>query len=357
LNRGLLLIATLVASGVTLYLARLPLQRPEQDDFASFYEGGTAVRTGQLAELYRVERSGGHQELPFIRPPFYALLLAPFSLLPFVPAFWLWIALQLAIFLVCLFQGWRRFGNPALLACLFPPAILGMSHAQDCVLMLAIVIVSYEAARRGKPLWSGSILGLALMKFHLLLLWPVALIAQRRWKMLAGFALTGSILLAISLACAGPEGLRDYAGLITGPHVAKVAPDPDRQFGVYGFLSNLGIASTGLQIALGIVIAALMAGAVRRGGVRTLFLLTPLASLTIVPHVLYYDPTLMLLPLWIGLGVAELHLFAAGLLLPLLFMAVSAPKPYTILFSLGGLVFLAYALASSFRNKVEDQVQ
>ena len=35
--------------------------------------------------------------VPFVRPPFYALLLAPLAWLPFGPAFWAWLGMQAAV--------------------------------------------------------------------------------------------------------------------------------------------------------------------------------------------------------------------------------------------------------------------
>ena len=45
--------------------------------------------------------------------------------------------------------------------------------------MLLILIGSYVLAERGKPFWSGAVLGLALQKFHLLLLLPPAMLLRR----------------------------------------------------------------------------------------------------------------------------------------------------------------------------------
>src|SRR5713101_4902658 len=70
-------------------------------DFSAFYSGGSLVGSAQLyspdAAFAVQERAiGCHGEnIVFIKPPFYALLMWPFAQLPFVPAFYLFRTLVL----------------------------------------------------------------------------------------------------------------------------------------------------------------------------------------------------------------------------------------------------------------------
>ena len=47
------------------------------------------------------------------------------------------------------------------------------------------------------PFASGALLAAMLIKFHLVLLWPLGLALQRRWKMLAGLFTKGRIAFAM----------------------------------------------------------------------------------------------------------------------------------------------------------------
>ena len=69
--------------------------------------------------------------------------------------------------------------------------------------MLALFILAFELAERSRWFAAGATLALMLMKFHLILLWPVALLVQRRWRMLAGFCATAAALVAICMALGG----------------------------------------------------------------------------------------------------------------------------------------------------------
>ena len=55
--------------------------------------------------------------VPFVRPHFYALLLAPPSLLPYKAAFWFWVVLQVALLVACWVWARGRFGPDALIFC------------------------------------------------------------------------------------------------------------------------------------------------------------------------------------------------------------------------------------------------
>ena len=68
------------------------------------------------------------------------------------------------------------------------------------LLVLAVLCICYILLTREKNFSSGLVLGLGLMKFHLLLMFPVWMILQKRWRMLAGFAATGAVFLAAALA-------------------------------------------------------------------------------------------------------------------------------------------------------------
>jgi Glycosyltransferase family 87 len=79
-------------------------------DFLNLYTGASFALHGDWSDIYM--ESGqlayerrfvpGRRELtPFVRPPAYAVIMAPLALLPFNVAFWFWIAAQTAVLLLC----------------------------------------------------------------------------------------------------------------------------------------------------------------------------------------------------------------------------------------------------------------
>jgi hypothetical protein len=256
----------------------------------------------------------------------------------------LWIALQSGIFLYCLYKGQCRA------ACLFPPVILGICHGQDCAFFLGILVLSYVLLRDGRNFAGGSILGLGLLKFHLFLLWPVALAIERRWRALAGFCLAGAVLAALSLLVAGVQGTKDYCALLLSPALANSTPGLAREVGIEGLLANLGLSSS-LQLPLCFVLAAIVLYAVRKATLDRLFMLLPAVSLAIAPHALYYDPTLLLLPFWLGLSSGLNRWFLYVLASPSVFLAPAFSAPWSALSAVALLAFIFTALASTTGTK------
>ena len=72
--------------------------------------------------------------------------------------------------------------------------------------MLLILIGAYVLAERGRPFWSGAVLGLALQKFHLLLLLPPAMLLRRQNRMLFGFGAAAIVEVALCALLSGVQG-------------------------------------------------------------------------------------------------------------------------------------------------------
>jgi hypothetical protein len=266
----------------------------QSHDFLSFYSGAYMTSHGLAAHLYEpaaqwaVEKKlapSNVELVPFIRPPFYALLLSPLGRLPFRAAFVCWSLLQIGVLLACLAWAWQRFGTVAvMLGCMSVPAAIGIAHGQDAVLFLAVVIVSYTLTEKGKELSGGAVLGLLLVKFHLTPLWLIAMILQRRWKMLAGFGATGIAAAAVSLAMIGPGGVRTYAALLQNRDLEWLSPSPEFMISVQGLTANLGITSVSAYAAAAATIVTLFLIALQHAPLWRAYAVTTAASLLLVPH-------------------------------------------------------------------------
>jgi hypothetical protein len=329
-------------------------------DFLNFYTGGALALEGRLHVLHDPAVQLDYQRrlvpelpqlVPFLRPVFFAVAMVPFAALPFRASFVVWTALQIALLLGCWTWAWRRFGPDALVfAALSLCAPLGIASGQDCVVMLALLIVSFELAERGKPASAGVTLALMLGKVHLVLLWPVALVVQKRWRMMAGFCATAAALGLASLALGGIADLRLYIALLESKSLdlGTVSPSPQLMIGYLGLFANLGIESKWAgAFFIAAVVAVLLIG-VRRGSWRELFILTPVASLIIVPHVYGYDAALLLVPILLTIFETTFkpaRIAAALLSTPLPFGMALADKPWSITSSAS---LLAYFLISSY---------
>ena len=280
-----------------------------QHDFLNLYTGASLALQGDFASLHSSAAQFARERqfvpdlpalVPFVRPPFYALLLAPLALLPFGIAFWVWLAAQTLLLLGCWAWAFLQWGPDALIfGALFLPTALGIGSGQDCVVLLAILIATYSLSEKGHSVASGLALGLGLIKFHLFLLWPLALIVQKRWRVLLGVCISITIELLVSLGLSGPDGLRAYVDLLRNKHIERLSPSPELMINIHSLALNLGIFSLVFRACLIAFVAALVIAASRRAPLWRCMAAASIGSLLVPPHVYGYDAALMLLSVWL----------------------------------------------------------
>jgi len=326
-----------------IYIGSLSLPQGRVHDFQYSYGAARLILEGRIGDLYGTSLvAGPHHGLPYDRPAVAALLYVPFALLPPDASFACYTALWIGLLLICWAWGYRTFGPFAvLLASMFMPATLGLAHAQDCVLYLALLIWSYSLARRERDFAAGCALGLMVLKFHLVLLWPVALILQRRWKMLAGFSATSFLLAVASVAMVGISGTRAYIDVLLKP--SPVSPSPEFMLSFPGLLMNLGIDSMAAKVILAVAIFGFFVFGLRHANLARLYAVTTTASLALVPHAYGYDAARLLLPIWLVFFYSEWRVARTAALLmatPLVYSFTLLGRPWAAVGSVATLTFL-----------------
>ncbi len=356
-----------VVAGMCVFwgvLGSLMLPAARSHDFLNLYTGARLALEGRFAEMHEpsvqlAEERKIYPELgtlvPFVRPAFYSLVLAPLGLLPYGAAFTAWIALQTALLLGAWAWAWRRFGGDALVfSAMFLPGPLGIASGQDCALLLALLICAYELERRGRAGAAGAVLALMLMKFHLVLLWPVALTVQKRWRMLAGFCAAAAAEVAGCLALGGWRGAEAYARLLLNKDLDRLSPTPEFMISVQGLAANLGIEGAWFPAVFGLCVCAALVWALRGAPVWRMFVLAPMASLLIVPHVYGYDAALLLVPVWLAIfedGWPAGRIAATLFSTPVPFGFALAGKPYSVVASLSLAAFFLVQAAGAVRAR------
>jgi hypothetical protein len=195
-------------------------------DFASFYTAGSLVRGGHSADLYYPQSQWQVQQkfapgvsirrgpLPYVRPPFEALLFAPFAYLSYDKAFVVWTCLKLLVLVSIPFLLTRERRFPPLievLICLsFFPVAFDFLQGQDSILLLLIFVCAFLCLRKDLDLQCGLCLGFGLFKFHLVV--PIILVfaLRSKFKLVAGFISTAFVLFIVSLWLVGWTGVLQY---------------------------------------------------------------------------------------------------------------------------------------------------
>lgn len=292
---GLFLAAYL---GGKLMAAMGPSFSEGYNDFLAFYTGGKLAGSGQLYDPeanYRVHRQARGVRMPailYIRLPFYALLLRPFSWLDYHAAWMAFFCLNLC---AAVWFLWRFLWGDHLafllgVSCL--PLYAALVNGQDVALVLAISGWAFLLLQRGADFRSGLLFSLCAIKPHLFVLVPLALAAHRKWRVLAGGAAGGVVLLLLSFLAGGRNWLQGFLSAIRNP---MVHPSTDVMPNLASLSHSLS-APGWLVWVLMLLAAAKSAGVALRAGRIEAGLAGALAgALLLGPHVYIADTVLLLL--------------------------------------------------------------
>ncbi len=233
---------------------------------------------------------------PYFRPAYYKAILTPLAKLPFWTAYWVWSALQILSMAGAIFLLSRRFGFEPSLAVLLPlclPAWAALSWGQDFWLVFFLVCAALELAMRRRDGWAGVVLALALVKWNVLLLLPVTLAVQRRWRMLAAFCAMALVEVGATFALIGRQGFEDYLVAIQDPSAEafRFAMPSLR-----GLLLNIGVPDVAIAVIL-LASAAALVWSIREAPFEHAFALAAVGSAFLSAHTMMYDFAFFFLPL------------------------------------------------------------
>jgi Glycosyltransferase family 87 len=231
-------------------------------------------------------------------------------------------------------------------ACWSFPLFADLSQGQDIAFLLLILAIAWRLVRRARFL-AGAVLALVALKFHLFLLVPVFLIAQRRWRMLAGASLTGSVILAVCFAVAGAHWIPEYARFVLQE---RMNPGIQAMPNLHGLLAGLQ-HDLAWETAVALVVALAVMWVARRTSF-SVGLSTALVGSLLTSHHAYLFDALLLLPALLTLATevprVSVRLLCILLLSPIPFLvipkvALAGPAPLLLTALLAALVAWAAA--------------
>jgi uncharacterized membrane protein len=212
-----------------LWSVRGRIQKADPD-FTVFYTAGKILREGRGRELYEARTQDAVQRefatntdirqgpLPYIHPPFEALMFVPLTFLSYVEAFVLWNLLNLGMLAAI-----ARLLRPVLLSLngillwewllallAFFPVFANFLQGQDAILLLLIVVLGFGALERHADFVAGCWFGLGIFKYHFVIPLLLILAVWRGRKLFLGFAATASAGALLSLAMVGWHGALQY---------------------------------------------------------------------------------------------------------------------------------------------------
>ena len=133
-----------------------------------------------------------------------------------------------------------------------PPLLATFVFGQDLLILVALLTVVVLLARRNADFAAGLILSLCAMKFHLMILVPVAVLLQRRFRIFWGGATGGLMLAAAGLIGGGLATYKDWLGLMQVP---DHHPGPQIMISLRGLFYALGEDNSGALAAVSLAVA------------------------------------------------------------------------------------------------------
>jgi hypothetical protein len=305
-----------------------------RNDFAQLYAGAELAGSGRLydesanIEVFRRTVGITMQGVLYSRPPFYAALLKPLTLLPYRAAFSVFAALNLA---AAIWFAWR-FRSMAPELPLFVsfsfPLMAAIINGQDTPILLALCGIAFLLAASGRDFQAGLVLSLCAIKFHLFLPLPFVLLACRRFRILQGGLAGGLALLALSFSMEGFGWVRQYATLLLGSQLNPcIACMPN--------VKGLANGNAAVELGAAILVVALFAWILwRRVGFELAFGLGIIPGLLLSQHAYIQDATMLLLSFAIIIGYSSAKLLRglmAITLTPPVYLLLLAKAPYSAL--------------------------
>ena len=241
---------------------------------------------------------------PWVYPPSFLLLFAPFGMLPPLASLIVFMASGFVALLAATLLYAGR-GQPrwivAFSLVLCPAVPFNVMTGQNAFFTSALLVGGFGLIKR-HPVMAGALLGILTFKPQMWLMVPVALLAARQWRAIGSATASALAVALLSLAIFGPEIWRAWFGLMTGTdeaYRAWVTNGRLNGISVFACVSWLGAspAAANLAQAVAIAIAAAFVYRVFRrpdpGALQLAVLLA--ATMLAAPHVSTSDAVLLAL--------------------------------------------------------------
>ncbi len=196
-------------------------------DFLVSYTAGQTIRSGNGRALYAVDgeqispdklTNAQATTVPVDHLAYEVLLYVPLSLFSYRNAYWIFMAINLALIALCirmlqpylpkLEQLWYWLPSAAFLC--WVPLGLALVAGHNSILLLALLLASAVSFYQERDFQAGVFLGLTLFRPEFSILIALLFLVWRRWRIVGGFVAASAVCLAISAAVAGLAGFESY---------------------------------------------------------------------------------------------------------------------------------------------------
>ncbi|HEX5237045.1 MAG TPA: glycosyltransferase family 87 protein [Sphingomicrobium sp.] len=288
---------------IAIWSAILNFFNPWGLDFLSFWAAGRLVLQGHASLVYNIAAHGAVEnivapiggQMPFPYPPPFLTIVTPFALPSFAVGFVLWVTITAAFYA----YATRRVA-PLALAFGNTPACIDFMIGQNGFLICGIFTLGLSLVG-SSPFAAGAILGFMVFKPQLALLLPVAMLAGREWRVIAGAIASSIALLLLGGLLFGLKAYEGFWAIL--PHYVALLRDSKEPWNE--LVSPFALARfAGIPQTPALIIHALVALAATVATARAWWLkldervpILAAATLLIPPYAFTYDALLIVVPL------------------------------------------------------------
>jgi hypothetical protein len=333
-------------------------------DFVNVWGGGRLVREGRFEALFDLRAYLAFQQSLFdgigqhiySYPPASYPIAEFFSLWPYPVALVGWTIATAVLFIWAVRPWWPKTIGPAWLAVATPAALLNFWAGQYGLLIGSLFLLGWRNLDK-QPRRAGMFFGLMLIKPHLAVLVPVALLARREWTAFASAALTVAAIIAITTLWFGWQPWHDFIVKDGARQIALI--DLKNSFaglmsasvaGVVLLLGGNWLAALAIQSLFSAGAIGLVVHAARRASTCELAMLVATTTFLVLPYALSYDLTVvsvsaLLLLAREDLSAEERRLATYGFIAPQIGMLAASFGAPVMPLMLVGLAFAQYRRA------------
>jgi hypothetical protein len=243
------------------------------------------------------------ENMVFIKPPFYALLMWPLAQLPFMTALVLWRILGLVVVGVFIWM-WPDDKWISTAACAwYLPLATNFTVGQDVAFLLVLLLGAYYCLKSKRELLAGVLIGLCVIKFHLFLLMPLFIFHKKLWRSLIGIIGVGFVALSASFLAGGRNWVYQYWMALQDSRMNPYPWNMVNLKALFYYHPEWLIPSIALIVALSWYL-------IHRGTLEVSLAAVVLGGVLIAPHTTIADGTL-LLPVFLMTRKAPLPILRA----------------------------------------------
>lgn len=235
-----------------------------KEDLLAFYRGSELALEGRAAGAYdrdtfRATLPESGENLLFLNPPHFFLMIAPLSLLPYGATKMVWMGLNIAAMAsIALMAARGRVQTGVFLGLAFlSPAAFGSFFCWQMAPFVAAGLAAALLQAEKRPLLAGALLALLTVKPQYGLAAPALLLALGNYRAIAAAAGFSAALVALSVAVFGAATWSAFFVSLSAnhaPHATQVARD---MLTVHQAAAKLGLLGPDRWAVQGLAILAL----------------------------------------------------------------------------------------------------